>query len=168
MRFWSNTAHVCGTWGSDRVMPRSCRGSSCAESGQRNEANHHSRCVAPSRRRARNAQQMALLGQTRQQSRQRVKCGKPLFFLCSLIPIIWYSNEGKQTRVSTSQALSRTGQIQMLRKSTAKKSLQSKLINLEKTAFLANIPDDQYRDLLNKSAAATAERARLSPSQVLL
>jgi hypothetical protein len=56
----------------------------------------------------------------------------------------------------------------MLRKSTAKKSLQSKLINLEKTAFLANIPDDQYKDLLNKSAAATAERARLSPSQVLL
>jgi len=57
----------------------------------------------------------------------------------------------------------------MLRKSTAKKSLQSKLINLEKTAFLANIPDDQYKDLVNKSAAATAERARLSPSsQVLL
>eukprot|EP00802_Teleaulax_amphioxeia_P013213 Tamp_13262.p1 GENE.Tamp_13262~~Tamp_13262.p1 ORF type:complete len:402 (+),score=64.74 Tamp_13262:130-1206(+) len=46
--------------------------------------------------------------------------------------------------------------IQALRESTAANSLQSKLNSLKKTSFLVDIPDEQYQDLIKRSAAAAA------------
>ena len=63
------------------------------------------------------------------------------------------------------QVVGEAEQIQALRRSVADNALRSKLNTLQKTAFLVDIPDEQYRDLVNHSASVLSDKARGSAGQ---
>ena len=73
-------------------------------------------------------------------------------------PSRWEYIEGLKQKV-----IREAMQIQTLLETTTAKSLKGKLNRLQQSAFLADIPDDQYRELINISAAASADRASSSP-----